>query len=147
MPFTSQASVMPGKPVVGKVERKLLEPQIETASCIYLTAHAARRLNDPERNQLGIKAIGTPPFTIHTYYCEADDIDRPVWALPIAGSYILGRWEESLRTDVPYRQWFVATTCITDRQFKNSHLVVVKSIPVNVIRVMNQLNFWSLRKN
>jgi hypothetical protein len=142
MPYTSQAPVvMPGKPIVGKILRKQLEPQAEAASCIYLTAHSARRLEE----RFGIKSLGIAPFAIHTYYCEADDIDRPVWAIPLAGGYVLGRWEESLRSDVEYRQWFIATTCITDRQFKNSHLSVVKSIRVSVIRVMNQLHFRTLK--
>jgi hypothetical protein len=141
MPYTSEVPLMPGKPVMGKIPRKLLDPDEETASCIYLTAHAARRLEE----RFGLKAIGATPFYIHTYYCEADDIERPVWAIPLAGGYVLGRWEESLRSDVEYRQWFIATTCITDRQFRNSHLSVVKSIRINVVRVMNQLHFRNLQ--
>jgi hypothetical protein len=139
--YQEQPAVMPGKPIVGKIPRKSLQPEENGASCLYLTAHAARRLEE----RFGLKSLFTTPFSIHTYYCEADDVDRPVWAVPIAGGYVLGRWEESLRADVPYRQWFIATTCITDRQFKNSHLSVVKSIQINVIRIVNQLNFYTIK--
>jgi hypothetical protein len=141
-PQTSASPVMPGKPIIGKVTRKLITPETDGASCIYFPSHAAERLEE----RFGLKSFSTPPFTVNTYYCEADDVDRPVWAIPLPKGYVLGRWEESLRTDVPYRQWFIATTCIQDWQWRRSHLFVVNTINVNIVRIIDQRNFLTNKK-
>ena len=120
-----------------------LDPKWDGNACFYLTAHAAHRLEE----RFGLSSLKHTPFSVFTHYCEPDNIDRPVWVIPISGNaglgYILGRWEQAMWNH-RYRYWFVGTTCITEEQFKNSHLQIIKSVKVNVIRVMNQLRYWRL---
>ena len=124
--------------------RILLDPEWDGNACLYLTAHAARRL----QQRFGLSSLRHTPFVEFTYYCEPTDIVRPVWAIPISGAhgpgYILGRWEQSIQ-ESRYRHWFVGTTCINEQQFKNSRLVIVKTTRIRVVRVMNQLQYWKMR--
>ena len=96
--------------------RILLDPEWDGNACLYLTAHAARRL----QQRFGLSSLRHTPFVEFTYYCEPTDIVRPVWAIPISGAhgpgYILGRWEQSIQ-ESRYRHWFVGTTCINEQQF------------------------------
>ena len=62
-------------------KRSLEPPKPKGRSSIYMTAHAARRLDE----RFGMSRLKQTPFDIHTLYCEASDIDRPVWAFRIRG--------------------------------------------------------------
>jgi hypothetical protein len=91
--------------------------------------------------RFGVETLIQTPFKIYTHYCEADDIDRPTWAINIGGKgrtgYILGRWEladPGLAHGV-YKHWFVGTTAITQGQFEYSHLHIMRSVQVQVVRV------------
>ena len=128
------------KPTSTRPSRKLLDPEPEGNACLYMTSHAAQRLQ--ERFISGLKPT---PFPIFTHYCD-QLYDDPVWVIPLKGGYMLGRWEETLRTDLNCKHWYVATTCITDRQFKNSGMRILKSVQINVVKVANERQFL-LTKN
>lgn len=138
----SEILILPGLPGPEKRPRRLLDPIWDGAACIYMTSHATCRMKERFRTSV----LKNPPFSACTYYCEPDDIIRPVWAIPITNGFILGRWEEAQRSEVPYRHWFVATTCITKTQFRYSHLIKVKAIKINVLRVVIQPNSKEFQK-
>lgn len=129
---------MPGIPI--PFSRRLLDPEPEGNACIYMTSHATQRLQ--ERFNSKLKAL---PFQSTTHYC-VQLYDDPVWVIPLQDGYMLGRWEETLRTDIHCKHWYVATTCITKRQFKNSGMRAIKSVKINVIKVVNERQFL-LTKN
>lgn len=86
-----------------------------------------------------------------TYYCEPTNIDRPVWALRITVAsgkvgFILGRWEAADQRIArgAYQHWFVATTAIDDVQFNRSKLRPLRSVSIEFVRVVNELE--ELRK-
>ena len=130
--------------VVGRkpVQNHEVPPEWEGKACMYITAHVSRRLD----LRFGIQRLKQTPFVIHTLYCEPADIDRPVWAIRIGNGktngYILGRWElaDPEMSRGVYQHWFVATTAITDDQFKNSKLVIQKTVKVKVVRIITELN-------
>lgn len=150
--MTAETKPFPGMPQSEALGR-IMTPIANGRSCLYITAHAARRL----QLRFGKETLGTTPFSITTHYCEPTDIDRPVWAIPISGKtpatseirtgYILGRWEQAVQSQARgvYYHWFVGTTCITEKQFHRSKLIVHKSIDVNVVRIMNELTYWKLK--
>jgi hypothetical protein len=122
--------------------RILLDPEWYADACVYMTAHATLRLQE----RFGLARLKAAPFLAFTHYCEPDHVIRPVWGIPLRGGYLLGRWEETLRTDLGCKHWFVATTCITERQFQNSRLHIVKSIQVNVKLILDERQFLATRK-
>jgi hypothetical protein len=135
------------KPAPGTPEprqrRPLAEPEHEGDACIFLTSHASRRMQE----RFGITRLRETPFTFETMYCEATDIDRPVWAIPITykdgkkHGWILGRWEiaEPELARGIYKYWFVGTTAINQKQFNYSRLEVRKTVKINVKRIINEL--------
>lgn len=118
----------------------MAEPEWDGNACLFITAHAARRMEE----RFGLTRLRTTPFEIQTMYCEATDIDRPVWALRISNGksngWILGRWElaEPVLARGIYKYWFVGTTVINDKQFNYSRLEVRKTIRINVKRIINE---------
>jgi hypothetical protein len=105
-----------------------------------MTAHAFRRLEE----RIGLSRLKQTPFDIHTLYCEASDIDRPVWAFRVSGpkgeGFLLGRWEVANPqvSRGQYEHWFVATTAITTKQFNYSKLSIKNAIGINVVRVTDE---------
>lgn len=146
----SSATPKPGTPRPPKAPRLEVPPEYEGNACLFITAHVSRRLEE----RFGLKSLRQTPFSVHTLYCEPTDIDRPTWALRISNGkrngYILGRWEladPSMARGL-YKHWFVGTTAITDIQFEHSKLVVRKSVKINVIRVINEIQNppWERKK-
>jgi hypothetical protein len=109
---------------------------------VLFRSHAARRLEE----RFGLTKLKATPFSVHTVYCEATDIDRPVWAFRVGNDttngYLIGRWElaNPQLSRGQYKHWFVATSVITESQFRHSRLVIRKSVKVHVKRVINELH-------
>ena len=147
-PHGTPGMPLPPEPATNlqRPSRTLLDPEWYADSCVYMTAHAALRLEE----RFGLSSLKKAPFLAFTHYCEAEHVDRPVWVIPVKGKdetgYMLGRWEETLRRDLQCKHWFVATTCITDRQYHNSRLHIVKSVQINVKMVIDERQYLAAKK-
>lgn len=122
-----------------------IKPIWDGKSCLYITGHAARRLE----NKFNLSTLGQTPFSLFAHYCLANnELKTAVWAIPIGNGaltgYILGRWEHAFPqlAQGNYDYWFVGVDCVTDAHFRQMHLKISKSTRVNVVRVMNQLVYW-----
>jgi hypothetical protein len=138
---TNQTTPRPGVPLPPRALRIEVPPEHEGKSCIFITAHVSRRLEQ----RFGLNGLKEPPFEVYTHYCEATDIDRPTWAIRVGNGvqngYMLGRWElaDPGMSRGQYKYWFVATTAIYDHQFKNSRLNIRNSVKIKVVRIVDEL--------
>lgn len=108
------------------------EPNSKDLVDMFLSEHSERRVYQ-RFPRFRLKT----DFDVSVFRCESEKA-APMWAIPIQGGYIIGKWEKS-REGSRIKGIFIAQTALHHWQFKRSQFKIVKSVQVHFRRINSQI--------
>lgn len=107
------------------------EPRSEDVVDMFLSSHAEEQIQ-----QRFPYVKFKDRVKVFVSYCESPHKD-PIWAIPINGGHIIGKWVTS-RPGSFIKGIFIAKTALFNWQFKRSKFEKLKSVQVQFRKIVSQ---------
>jgi hypothetical protein len=108
-------------------------PQPGDLADMFLSEHSEKRVYQ-RFPRLRLKT----DFDVYIHSCVSDRAE-PMWAIPIQGGYIIGKWEKA-KEGSRIKGIFIVQTALHNWQFKRSRFQVINSVQVHFRRVNSQIH-------
>lgn len=111
----------------------IYEPETGDLADMFLSEHSEKRVYQ-RFPRLRLKT----DFDVYIHSCVSDRAEA-MWAIPIQGGYVIGKWEKA-KEGSRIKGIFIVQTALYNWQFKRSQFKVVKSVQVHFRRINSQIH-------